>query len=371
MRFQILYIALFLFIHNSYSQNLDSISYKNIDSLNDSKISVHGYLDTYYGYDFSKPENFDRSYSVSSSRHNEFNINLAYLDVKYVSKKVRGRIAPSFGTYMNSNYASEKGTFKNLLEANAGICLSLKKNIWMDAGILSSPFTNETAISKDQLMYTRSFAAEYSPYYLSGVKLSYPINKKITTYFYIINGWQQINDLNKSKSLATQIEYHPNDNFLINWDTYIGDEKSIDNKNFKTRFFTDLYFVYDKGGRCSFTSCSYIGFQKLKDSLDVPSNVFWWQSNFSGLIKLKNNVSLAGRIEYFSDPNAIQIHPITSAIGFSSYSGGLCLNVKISKNAMFRVEDRIYYSDQKVYFDRNNKESNTSNLLIGSLAVWF
>ena len=49
MRFQILYIALFLFIfiHNSFSQNLDSISYKNIDSLNDSKISVHGYLDTY------------------------------------------------------------------------------------------------------------------------------------------------------------------------------------------------------------------------------------------------------------------------------------------------------------------------------------
>ena len=366
-----LLILFTLCFSNFNAQLLNTGMTTNYDTLENGKIIIGGYLDTYYGYDFSRPKNFERAYSVSSTRHNEININFAYIDLKYTNNKVRGRIVPGFGTYINSNYSSEKGSVKNLVEANGGVCLSSKKNIWVDAGILGSPYTNETVISKDHLMYSRSFGAEYVPYYLSGVKLSYPINKKLSGYLYVINGWQEIFDVNNPLSFATQIEYRPTKNLLLNWDTYIGDENSSTTKDFGTRYFTDLYAIYDTGKKFTFTTCAYIGVQNLKDSLGKKSNSVWWHGNFTGAYKLKNDISISGRIEYFSDPNSVQIHPITSAVGFSTYSGGICLNVKISKHAMFRVEDRVYYSDQKVYFDRNNKESNASNLLIGSLAVWF
>lgn len=367
-------IVLFIFLFCSimgHSQVVNSGMTTNYDSLENGKIIIGGYLDTYYGFDFSRPASDDRPYSVSSARHNEININFAYIDLKYANDKVRGRIIPGFGTYINSNYSAEKGSLKNLVEASGGVCISSKKNIWVDAGILGSPYTNETVISKDHLMYTRSFGPEYAPYYLSGVKLSYPLNKKINSYIYIINGWQTIFDANNSLSLGTQIEYRPTKNILLNWDTYIGDESSELTPNFRTRYFTDLYAIYDAGKKFTFTTCAYLGLQNLQDSLGVKSNGVWWNGNFTGRYKLKENISLSGRLEYFSDPNSIQIHPITSSIGFSSYSGGLCLNVKISKHAMFRVENRIYYSDQKVYFDRYGKETNASNLLIGNLCVWF
>ncbi|MBK9192094.1 MAG: outer membrane beta-barrel protein [Crocinitomicaceae bacterium] len=145
--------------------------------------SIGAYLDAYFGYDFNEPAGKDVPLFVSSARHNEFNINLAFIDFRYNSENFRARVVPAFGTYMNSNYASEPGTLRNLLEANTGFRISKKKNIWIDAGILGSPYTNESAISKDHLMYTRSLAPEYVPYYLCGIKTSFPLGKKTEFLF--------------------------------------------------------------------------------------------------------------------------------------------------------------------------------------------
>ena len=141
-------------------------------------LGVGAYVDSYYGYDFNKPANGNVPYFVTSARHNEFTINLAYIDLRYKSSNFRARFVPGFGTYMNANYAAEPGTLKNVVEANVGVCLSGKRNFWLDVGVLGSPYTNESAISKDHLMYTRSLAPENVPYYLSGMKLTMPVNEQ-------------------------------------------------------------------------------------------------------------------------------------------------------------------------------------------------
>ncbi|MDL5044680.1 outer membrane beta-barrel protein [Oscillatoria amoena NRMC-F 0135] len=179
------------------------------DVQKEGKVTVGGYVDAYYGFDFNEPKSGDRSYFVSMARHNEFTINLAYADIKYSSQNIRARFVPGFGTYINANYAAEPGVLKNIVEGYTGIRLSQKREVWLDAGVFGSPYTNESAISKDHLMYTRSFAPEYVPYYLSGLKLSYTLNSKVNLYLYLLNGWQQIQDLNSDKSIGTQVEYRP------------------------------------------------------------------------------------------------------------------------------------------------------------------
>ena len=109
------------------------------------KLSIEGYVDTYYAYNFNKPSSNDQPYFVSMARHNEVNINLAYIDLKYSSSRVRARFVPGFGTYINANYAQEPGSLKNIIEASAGIKLLEKKNIWIDFGVFGSPYTNESA----------------------------------------------------------------------------------------------------------------------------------------------------------------------------------------------------------------------------------
>ena len=119
-------------------------------------------------------------YMVSSAQNNTFAVNLAMLDIRYQTSGIRARLVPAFGTYMNANLANEPGTLKNLLEASVGVRISQKHDVWLDAGILGSPYTNENPVSKDQIMYTRSLSAENSPYYLSGMKLGLPLRKNTT-----------------------------------------------------------------------------------------------------------------------------------------------------------------------------------------------
>lgn len=357
-------ISLFSQVSNSGMVNV-------YDSAAKGKITVGAYVDVYYGFDFNRPSDFERPYCVSSPRHNEVNINLAYADFKYINDNVRAHFVPGFGNYINSNYAAEKGTLKNIVEANAGVKLFKNKEIWVDAGVLPSPYTNESAISKDHLMYTRSFAPEYVPYFLTGVKLSTPLNKKIIGYWYLLNGWQSIQDANKQLSIGTQIEYRPNNRLLLNWNTYAGNESSRVNPDFGVRYFTDLYLIYNPEGKFSLSSCVYIGLQARKDSLGVSSQGQWWQANAIGRYRFSEKSSLSARIEYFEDASSVQITPVTGVSGFSTFSSGLCYNLKISNNAMFRLEGRSYFSQKKVYFNPEMKPVSSSNLLIANLTVWF
>ena len=334
-------------------------------------LQISGYLDVYYGYDFSKPKGNDKPYFVSMARHNEMNINLAYVEIKFSSDKVRAKFTPGFGTYINSNYANEPGSLKNLVEANVGI--KLYKNIWLDAGVLGSPYTNESAISKDHLMYTRSFAPEYVPYYLSGVKLTVPMSKKVTAYLYLLNGWQVIRDNNDKKSIGTQLEIRPNDQLLINWNTYTGNEQSELTPDFRTRYFSDIYLIYTPLAKFSATACVYYGVQERKNNVGTKSNSEWFQANIIGKYNFTDKFSISSRLEYFDDPESVQITPLidTGVEGFSSYSASLCLNYKITPYALFRLESRSFFSEQKVYLNENNIPSQNNQWAVANLTMWF
>lgn len=87
-----------------------------------------GYVEGYYTYDFTKPANNNRpGFLYNHNRHNEFNVNLAFVKASYSSERVRANLAVAAGTYMNANYAAEPATLKNIYEANAGYKLSTKK----------------------------------------------------------------------------------------------------------------------------------------------------------------------------------------------------------------------------------------------------
>jgi Putative beta-barrel porin-2, OmpL-like. bbp2 len=329
-------------------------------------IAVGGMVDTYFGYQLNEPFSETVDYFVSSNRHNEFNINLAYIDVRYRSNVLRARFAPGFGTYMNSNYANEPGTLKNIVEANVGVALWKKKKIWVDVGVFGSPYTNESAISKDHLMYTRSFAPENVPYYLAGIKASVALHQKVNLYLYVMNGWQVITDNNSGKSIGTQVEIRPNKNLLLNWNTYIGDERNQQRPEFRTRYFSDFYLIGKVNDKIDVTSCFYIGAQKRLGFADGV----WWQVNAIGRYHFTSKISLSGRLEYFHDPSNIFQSNVVAPLEFNVGSGGLCLNVNVTDRALFRVEARQFFSSRDS-FAGSKGDTNGNLWLTGSLAVWF
>jgi hypothetical protein len=185
-----------LTILNSAAQ--DSAVEKN------SPLTFSGYAEAYYSYDFNEPTDNNRPFFLySHNRHNEFNVNLAFVKGSYNTDRTRANIAIAVGTYMNANYAAEPGVLKNIYEANVGVKVSKNKNLWLDVGVLPSHIGFESAHSPSCWALTRSMVAENSPYFESGARLGYTSdNGKFSLSALALNGWQRITRVNGNSLMS-------------------------------------------------------------------------------------------------------------------------------------------------------------------------
>lgn len=133
------------------------------------KLNFEAFVDLYYAAQEGPVSN--DAIAFNNSRKNDFNLNLGLIKLNAEHERYRANIGLMTGTYARYNLAHEPLEFRNIWEANAGIRLA--KNLWLDAGIFSSHLGFESAISTENLTLTRSLVAENSPYYLSGVNLTY------------------------------------------------------------------------------------------------------------------------------------------------------------------------------------------------------
>ena len=173
-----------------------------------SGLTISGYADIYYQYDFNKPADKLRPpFLYNFKKHDELNTNLVLLKADYDGKNFRANLAVMAGNYAKYNLAAEPEFFRYIYEASIGYKLSEK--ISVDAGIFPSHIGCESAIAKDNWNLSRSILAENSPYYETGIKLNYEPNDQWTFSLLGLQGWQNIKDYNSSKALGTQIVFTP------------------------------------------------------------------------------------------------------------------------------------------------------------------
>lgn len=337
---------------------------------NKGKLVLEGYIDAYYSYSTNHPLDGARPYFVSYSRDNEINVNLAYISLKYTSDRVRATFTPGFGTYMNANYASERQTLQNLLEASVGVRLFPKKDIWLDAGVIGSPYTNESAYSFDQITYTRSLGSENVPYYLTGAKLTLPFSDKWILYLYLLNGWQVIQAQHDPLDFGSQLEFKPTNKWDLNWNTYLGDESSATNPTYKTRYFTDLYATYTPCASWSFTADGYIGWQKINVD-DDPLTRRWWNANLCAKYSFTQRNSFSARIEHFDDPYHLLEVPVTGVSHFRVSAASLGYNLAVTDDVLFRLESRYFGSPDQIYVLRNETNTNKDLWLTAGITARF
>lgn len=310
------------------------------------KVEYYGFVDAYYAYNFNAYAN-DKviPYLFNHSRHNEFNVNMAMLGMKYQGKRERMVFSIHAGTFALFNYAAEPVIFQHIYEGYAGIKLSEKKNLWLDAGIFSSHIGLETAISKDSWTLTRCLATEYIPYFEAGVRATYEINDKWTVVLLGLNGWQNILDNNNNKAAGTQVTFRPNDNLMLNSSTYIGEGFNAPiGFEQHTRYFHDFYATWMPTKKLGIAGVFDYGLQKAGKIPQYP----WWSSALLVKYDIIKKLSVCARGEYFSDPD--QVMAVTGdPEGFQVAGFSLNADYKPSKNAMLRVEGKHYMSPGDIF----------------------
>ena len=335
-----------------------------------SHLAISGYLETYYNYDFNRPlNNTMPPFMYNFTRDNEVNLNLGYIKAAYSSDNIRANFTFATGTYMNANYSAEPGLLKNIYEANIGVRLSSKSNLWLDAGVLPSHIGWEGARGIDNPTLSRSLAAENSPYFETGARLSYTSkSEKWYLSALLLNGWQRIQrvDGNTTPAFGTQVTFKPSSNVTLNSSTFIGNDKPDSVK--QMRYFHDFYAVFQLSNKWTATLGYDIGAeQKAKGS----SGFNTWDTG-TLIIKYASSAktSLGVRAEYYDDKNGVIIATNTPN-GFKTWGFSANVDYSILSNLMWRTEIRSLNSKDDIFINNSNKAISNDVALTTSLAFSF
>ncbi|WP_343674191.1 porin [Chitinophaga sp.] len=332
-------------------------------------LKISGYLEAYYCYDFGNPANHNRpSFVYSFNRHNEVNLNLGYIKAAYAKDNVRANLAIMAGTYPNANMVAEPGVLKNIYEANAGVKLSKKHELWIDAGIFASHIGFESAVGKDCWSLTRSILADNSPYYESGVKVSYssPNNKWFASAL-ILNGWQRIQrpDGNNMPAFGHQLTFKPNEKLTFNSSSFIGQDKPDSIK--QMRYFHNFYTQMNLTAEFNIIAGFDIGAeQRAKGSSQYNT---WYSPVLIARYSPVPQIAIAARGEYYSDKHGVIISTGTPN-GFQTWGYSLNFDYSIAANACWRIEGRGFTGKDKTFL-KEQTATNNNFFITTSLAISF
>ncbi|UIR57090.1 porin [Sphingobacterium sp. SRCM116780] len=333
-------------------------------------ITISGYVEIYDQYDFANPKQNNRpGFVYSHHRNNEVNVNLGLIKVNYETERIRTNLALGVGTYVQANYAAEPAALKNIYEANVGVKLSEKHNLWIDVGVLPSHIGFESAISKDCYTLTRSIGADNSPYFETGAKLSYTTaDGKWMLSGLLLNGWQRIQrvDGNSTPAFGHQLTYKPNEKITLNSSSFVGSDQADSVR--KMRYFHHFYGQFQLHDQFVLITGLDIGAQQKEKG--STAYYTWFTPVLIASYKPFDRWGCALRGEYYQDKNGVMIATGT-ADGFQTFGYSFTLDYQILSNLIWRTELKKLQSKDPIFVDREDVLRKDNVIGITSLSIRF
>jgi hypothetical protein len=341
------------------------------------RVTFGGFVDAYYAYDFGEPADLDRSFASGATfttqpaRHNEFNVNLAYVEAIIAAPRVRGRLALQAGTSVQSNYAGEPtmGVIsgptlsRHLQEAYAGV--QVLPALWIDGGIFYSHMGMESWASKDNLTYTRSLVAEYSPYYSTGVRAVWQLTPALLAHIHVVNGWQNISETNEDKGVGVRLDLTASPAATVSYYGFLNSEAGG-----RRRIFNGVGAKLSP--TASVTLLAQLDYGTIEQADETLDNSTWYGFTAIGRLQLSPKVAVAARVERYDDEDQVNIATGLGS-GFRGNGASLGLDVMPSPRIMWRTEVRGFSTNDRIFPEADEPAalSDRSVFMVTSLAVLF
>jgi hypothetical protein len=323
------------------------------DASSDAGLTVTGFVDVYYGYNFNETDPLLRTFDV---QHNTFSLGVAEIAFEKAASaesRVGARIDLNFGKTADlvAAFEPESGgaeIYKHIQQAYLSVLAGDK--LTLDVGKFVTPIGAEVIESGDNWNYTRSTLFGYAiPFYHTGVRATLAASDKVSVSGFVLNGWNNGSETNDDKTFAVGVSLSPSESFSWIANFMAGVEGDPD---------ADTLSIFDTTASVS-----------LGDKLSLMGNfdygtqgdTKWWGTALYAKVQARENWAVVGRYEYIDDTEGGFM-----TIGQKAQTFTLTSDHAVSDGLQMRLEYRLDKTDDDFFpKDDGSLSSTQSSLTVG------
>ena len=334
-------------------------------------VSASGFVDVYYGANFSDPSSRSNKLRNFDIPANQVNFSLAEISLQKKAEPIGFRLVAGFGTASDVIHGiapygtSAYNAMTNIQQAYLTALLPVGNGLTLDAGEFVTHMGYEVIESKDNWNYSRSLLFSWAiPYYHTGVRLTYPFTNNFTVAVHVVNGWNSVVDNNSEKSTGLTLACAPTASTGITLNIMDGFEQPTGSDVGKKTVY-DLILSQQLSDALSFVINADYGRERLLSGLPV-----WKGVALYGRYALNEKSAVSVRGEVFSDPDGYATGLGVPNLIVREVTG--TYEHRFAEALFLRGEARYDFANSPVFDSKSriNVDKGQFTLLMGLVAVF-
>ena len=329
-------------------------------------ISLSGFIDTSYTYNFNAPDSRTNTARVFDTEANNFSLQAAELVFEKLPPDSGGvgfRTDLYFG--QDAEVITSSGSTRDQFDLEQAY-ISLKPprsfNLpfgnwqWIKLGKFVTMHGAEVIEAKDNWNFSRSLLFGYAiPFTHTGIRAGYQFSDAVSGYLGINNGWDNVKDNNKTKSVEGALAWAASDKLSFNLAGMYGPEQTSNDHS--QRGLVDFLVTYKPFDKWTLMLNADYGHEE--DVVAAGKDGSW--SGVAGYLRYDplSWMSLISRTEFMSDRQGLRI---VSGTAQDVWEQTLTLELRPYKDLITRLEYRHDESSSKIFTD-NQKSVNNQNTI--------
>jgi hypothetical protein len=342
-----------------------------------------GYVDAYYSFNFNQPGNLGgaggpngidgNGLQFFDGNTNQFSLNSMEAVVDRAPDATKGgtgragyHIGIIYGQAAEAINGADTTDRSNLAlkEAYVDYIAPIGKGLTFTFGKFVTPAGAEVIETNGNWNYSRSILFYYAiPYFHFGANAKYTFNPQWSVTGYLVNGWNNSQQVNTGKTYGVSVAYTPNKLWAITENYLAGPQDdvaligAVGKPNDNWRQLSDTVITYSPNAKWNFivngdygygdeypVSTTLKGVTTTKNSQPVD----WWGA--AGYVKYTPtaNSYFAVRGEYFSDPQGFALFGAGNQNGHAG-EGTATYAYNWTSGLQSRVEFREDYSNRGIF----------------------
>ncbi len=329
-----------------------------------SGVSVNGYIDA--GYEYANKEPTDR---VFDNNRNSFDLHQVGVTVAKQPKQGFGGLvnitAGSDAQLIHSNSATNPDSSR--FDVTQAYLQDAMGSLTVIGGKFTSLAGTEVIASPSNNNISRSILFGAVPFTHTGLRATYVLSDTVSLTGGLNNGWDQVQDDNRQKTVELGVGLTPIKPLAINISGYFGSEPTVGTSS-AGRSLIDVVATWTMSDALSFGG-EFLGFKQ--DDATGPGSSSAKYSGVAGYVTymLQDTWRIAGRVEWFKDTDGFHFSSVGGVSGTKYTEGTVTLAYLAAKNAEIRGEIR---SDKasNAFFDDGSGSLSKSMYSVGVQGIY-